>query len=95
VTLYTVGLEDTEPYSPIIDRPLLTRLAEETGGRCFIVEGTSSLQSVYREIEQDVRSRYLLAYYSSHAGDERSFRLVDVKLAGQRLAARTIRGYYP
>ena len=42
-----------------------------------------------------MRARYLLAYYSSLAGSSDLFRLVDVEVARPRLAARTIRGYYP
>lgn len=95
VTLYTLGLEDRRPRAPALDRPLLQRLAEESGGRCFFVATEEELRSAYAAIEQEVRARYLLAYYSSHAGDADSFRLVDVEVARPRLAARTIRGYYP
>ena len=94
VTLYAIGIVDGRSRAPTIDRALLERLAEESGGRSYFVSRTSELDDVYAEIEHDVRSRYLLAYYSSHAG-ETSFRLVDVKLGQPRLAARTIRGYYP
>jgi Ca-activated chloride channel family protein len=95
VTIYTIGLEDPSmAQAPLIDRSLLSKLAEESGGRAFFVGDLARLGSVYAEIEHDVRSRYLLAYYSSHAG-ERSFRLVDVKVDPPRLSARTIHGYYP
>lgn len=94
VTIYTIGLEDPNPTTPPLDRPLLDRLADETGGRSFYVDDAGELTSAYAAIEREVRSRYLLAYYSSHAG-ERDFRLVDVELDEPRLIARTIRGYYP
>ena len=94
VTIYAIGIADSHEQAPIIDRQLLDKLASETGGRSFYVDHTRDLGPVYAEIERDVRSRYLLAYYSSNAG-ERSFREVDVKLAERRLSARTIRGYYP
>lgn len=94
VTLYTIGIAESRFNAPIIDRALLDKLAAETGGRSFYVDRTRDLDAVYAEIERDMRSRYLLAYYSSHAG-ERAFRLVDVKLPESRLSARTIRGYYP
>jgi Ca-activated chloride channel homolog len=94
VTLYTIGLADSRAQAPEIDRALLDKLAAETGGRSFYVDRTRALDGVYAEIERDMRARYLLAYYSSHAG-ERAFRVVDVKLPESRLSARTIRGYYP
>jgi VWFA-related protein len=94
VTLYTIGIADSRAQAPEIDRPLLDKLAAETGGRSFYVDRMRALDGVYAEIERDMRARYLLAYYSSHAG-ERAFRVVDVKLPESRLSARTIRGYYP
>jgi Ca-activated chloride channel family protein len=95
VTIYAIGLEDPRPDAPVLDRPLLERLAEQSGGRAFFVRGDGGLQSAYAAIEREVRSRYLLAYYSSHAGSGDGFRVVDVKVEQANLAARTIRGYYP
>jgi Ca-activated chloride channel homolog len=94
VTLYTIGIAESRDQAPVIDRALLDKLAAETGGRSFYVDRTRQLDGVYAEIERDMRARYLLAYYSSHAG-ERAFRVVDVELPESRLSARTIRGYYP
>jgi Ca-activated chloride channel family protein len=94
-TIYTVGLETGGASGPGLDRALLTSLAEETGGRSFFARRVEALEGAYAEIERDVRSRYLLSYYSSHAADQASFRLVDVKLDQPGLSARTIRGYYP
>jgi len=94
VTLYTIGIAESRNQAPVIDRVLLDKLAEETGGRSFYVDRPRQLDAVYAEIQRDMRARYLLAYYSSHAG-ERAFRVVDVKLPESRLSARTIRGYYP
>jgi Ca-activated chloride channel family protein len=94
VTLYTIGIEDPNPTTPPLDRHLLDKLADETGGRSFFVDDTAELTGVYAAIEREMRSRYLLAYYSSNAG-RRDFRLVDVEVDEPRLSARTIRGYYP
>ena len=90
-----MGLEDARPNAPLLERQLLQRLADESGGSAFFVDGDQELREAYAAIEDEVRSRYLLAYYSSHAGDAGSFRLVDVEVAKPNLAARTIRGYYP
>jgi Ca-activated chloride channel family protein len=96
VTLYTVGLEAPQRTdAPTLDKLLLRRLADETGGRCFFVRDDGALRSAYAAIEREVRSRYLLAYYSSNASEAESFRLVDVAVERPALVARTIRGYYP
>jgi Ca-activated chloride channel family protein len=93
VTLYTIGLD--LPKKPKSARRFLERLAEETGGRSFFVEGTGELPAIYDLILQELRSRYLLAYQSSSEEDDDAFRTVQVKVRGDGLEARTIQGYYP
>ena len=93
VTLYTIGLD--LPKKPKNARRFLEKLAEETGGRSFFVEGTGELPAIYDLILQELRSRYLLAYQSSAEEDDDTFRTVEVKVRGDGLEARTIQGYYP
>jgi Ca-activated chloride channel homolog len=95
VTIYTVGIEE-HPGQGDLDRETLRLLAGESGGRSFFTRGDQrSMAQVYREIEAEVRSRYLLSYYASGSPDDRSFRLVVVEVSRPRAEARTIRGYYP
>ena len=73
----------------------LTELAKETGGRNFMISKASELSGVYREIEEELRSQYLLAYSSDRPSPDGAFRMIEVKAAGGKYKARTIRGYYP
>lgn len=72
----------------------LRRLADETGGLSFFPSASAELAEVYRTIERDLRSRYLLAYQSTHPGGD-AFRTVEVEVARRGVEARTLRGYYP
>ncbi len=76
-------------------RRKLGSLASETGGRAFYIKGIEELTSVYRQIEDELRSQYLLTYTSDNTADRESFREVEVKVKGGRMKARTLRGYYP
>ena len=80
VTLYTIGLEDDRAYAPVLDRGLLDQLAKQTGGRSFYVHERKQLAGVYADIQTEMRSRYLLAYDSTHAG-KGDFRSVDGQLS--------------
>ena len=93
VAIFTVGVRVGSLKMGI--RKKLTRLAEETGGRAFFISEAAELDSVYDEIEQELRSQYLVAYTSDRPFGEGEFRTVDVKVKGGKLKARTIRGYYP
>ena len=92
VAIYTVGLAG-ELKGAVKGK--LNQLAEETGGRSFYIEKAAELDGVYAEIEEELRSRYLIAYNSDRPSGDGAFREVKVEVKGRGLTARTIRGYYP
>jgi Ca-activated chloride channel family protein len=92
VVVYPVGLGVSGVKTGI--RRKLNQLAEETGGRAFYIQQAEELSTVYEEIEEELRSQYLLTYSSDKATGDESFRTVEVKMKEARLKARTIRGYY-
>ncbi|HEX6202469.1 MAG TPA: VWA domain-containing protein [Thermoanaerobaculia bacterium] len=94
--VYTIGLGVGRLDVGI--RGKLEELARSTGGRSFFIGQATELDGVYEQIEEELRSRYLLAYSSdrppgAEAGDE--FRRVEVEVARPGVTGRTIRGYYP
>jgi VWFA-related protein len=91
VAIYCVGLDISLREREA--RNKLSDLAAATGGRVFFVSHASELTGVYTQIEQELRSRYLLAYNSDRKADDLGFRPVEVKV--KRGKARTARGYYP
>ena len=93
VAIYTIGL-GTGGSKPMVRNHML-RLASETGGQSFFVHRALELAKVYRSIEDELRTQYLLAYQSSHGGDGDGFRQVAVEVARPGVQAKTIRGYYP
>jgi Ca-activated chloride channel family protein len=99
VTIYAVGLGLSSRQDDV--RLKLTRLAAETGGQAFFISEARELDRIYRLIEDELRSQYLLVYQSSlpadAAGgrDEERFREVEVKVDRPGTEAKTIRGYYP
>lgn len=74
----------------------LERLARDTGGRAYFIPNTDHLDTIYREIDTELRSQYLLTYYAEARteGDE-EWREVTVEVEGKGLKARTISGYFP
>ncbi len=70
-------------------------MAEETGGRIFLINEVSQLEDAYRDIQRELRSRYYLAYQSTNSDPSDDFRAIEVELADNRLEAKTLRGYYP
>ena len=93
VAIYPVGLgfERTDRDA----KKHLTRLAEETGGRSFFIETVDELDAVYRQLQEELRSRYLIAYQSTNTAPSEKFRTVELKVGKSGLEAKTLRGYYP
>ena len=93
VAVYTIGLN-----IPVLEtgiRVKLNELAEATGGRTFFTNNAEELAGIYKQIETELRSRYLVAYNSNEVSGQGGFREVQVKVKRSGLKARTARGYYP
>lgn len=93
VVIYAVGIGVSGLKTGI--RRKLNQLAEETGGRTFLIERAEDLTEVYSSIEEELRSQYLLTYSSDGIGDAETFRTIEIKVRKGKLKARATRGYYP
>ncbi|MEM8995077.1 MAG: VWA domain-containing protein [Acidobacteriota bacterium] len=78
----------------------LEQLARESGGRAFAIRSIAQLDGVYRRIEEELRSQYLLVYQAPRDGgagsapEPGSFRRIDVETLRDGLTTRALRGYY-
>jgi VWFA-related protein len=72
----------------------LQRLAEVTGGRMFRPPSFSNLDSVYREVAEDLRSQYSLYYSPQNKTRDGRFRRVRVEIRRPQLRAVTRAGYF-
>lgn len=93
VSIYTIGLDLGRGEGEA--RRKLKKLAEETGGRSFFLDGVDTLPQIYDTIQQELRSRYLIAYQSSNTSGSLGFRQIEVNTSEKGLEAKTLKGYYP
>ena len=93
VSIYSIGLGLGGKMGEA--KKKLKKLAEETGGRAFFINSVDDLVSIYETIQEELRSRYYLAYQSTNTAEDDEFRTVEVELAQDSLDAKTLRGYYP
>jgi VWFA-related protein len=91
VVVYPIGLG--VGVLRVSARSKLEALADSTGGRVFFVSQAAELAGVYRQIEDELRSRYYLAFNSNRKADVTGFRPIEVQARKGR--ARTAQGYYP
>ena len=91
ITLYSIGFR----LSDMGARAKLSRLADETGGSSFFIRDISELESIYSQIQKELRSQYLIAYQSTNTEQDDEYRSVVLELDRPDVEVKTISGYYP
>jgi len=72
----------------------LITLAELTGGRTFFVSRAAELDSFLDELNELLRTQYLLGYDPAPIGYRAEFRTIEVRVRNQDLVVRHRKGYY-
>lgn len=72
----------------------LDKLALETGGRLF-ANPRNHLAEIFTQIENELRSQYILAFAPHPPSDGRSFHKVEVRTKAKGFIVRAPKGYYP
>jgi Ca-activated chloride channel homolog len=101
VQLYLVGFLEGEESGWLFTRSparrakgLLTRLAEDSGGRAFFLRDVSETTAIAAQIAKDLRAQYVINYYPNNERRDGAFHSVRVEVVNRNLTARTRNGYY-
>jgi len=73
---------------------VLNMLAKETGGRAFFPFEAGDLSSNFQEIARELRSQYSLAYVSTNALHDGTFRKIIIEPVDNNLRVRAKEGYF-
>ena len=94
--IYAIGIGDSKQGG--VDRDELRALAERTGGRAFFPKKDLDLKTAFAEIEQELRTQYLIAYSSSNKSRNGAYRKLRIDLTTpelqQQLKLRYRPGYF-
>jgi VWFA-related protein len=72
----------------------LRKLSEETGGRVYKVDRKHTLDQVFKDIQDEMRSQYAIGYTPLNDVKDGAYRRLEVKLASKDLKAQARKGYY-
>ncbi len=72
----------------------LKRLAEDTGGRVLKVDRKHSLEDIFKEIQEEMRSQYALGYSPANTTKDGTFRKIDIKMADKNMRVQARKGYF-
>lgn len=97
VVIYGIGFTDPEHYE--VDEGALRKVAERTGGRAFFPRNGEELRRAFTQIQEELRSQYLIAYPPKNKARDGSFRQIRIEIANPELRNQKLRllsrqGYY-
>ena len=90
--IYAIGIGDR--YNTGIDEGTLRKIAERTGGHAFFPDGESDLRKAFAQIQQELRSQYLVAYSPTNKTRDGSFRHIQIEIVNPELRKQNVRLSY-
>jgi VWFA-related protein len=72
----------------------LRRMSDDTGGHVFKVDRKHTLNDVFKELQDEMRSQYAIGYTPTNDKKDGSFRKVDLRLGDRNLKVQARKGYY-
>jgi VWFA-related protein len=97
--IYSIDYSDPGAYGPFGfggggGEGELRKMSDETGGRVYKVDRKHPLDQVFKELQDEMRSQYSIAYTPTNEVKDGSYRHLEVRLANKDLKAQARKGYY-
>ncbi len=95
--IYSIGIGDTKNFG--VEKDTLRKLSERTGGLAFFPKNETDLRAAFAQIEQELRSQYLVAYAPTNKNRDGTYRKVEIELVNpelrkQKLLLNYRQGYF-
>ncbi len=99
VVIYSIGIRDANFPDGKLDAGALRKVSDKTGGRAFIPSDPGDLTRAFSQIDQELRSQYLIAYSPRNKNRDAAYRrlrieIVNPELRKQKLQLLYRQGYY-
>ena len=73
---------------------VLRRMSSETGGQVFQVDRGHSLDDIFRQIQEEMRSQYSITYQPPNAERNGAYHKIDIKMSNKDYKVQARKGYY-
>ncbi len=81
--VYAIGIGDKKGEG--VNKGAIRDLAERTGGRAFFPQKPGDLEAASTEIENELRTQYLIAYSSTNKRRDGTYRRITVEITNPDL----------
>jgi len=76
--IYAIGVGDN--YFSGVDKGSLSKLTERTGGRAYFPRDERDLRDAFAQIQEEMRSQYLISYEPTNPSKNGGYRKIEVQL---------------
>ena len=90
--IYSIGIGDN--YFDGVDKGALNKISERTGGRAYFPRNEEDLRSAFAQIQDELRSQYLIAYSPTNKAKDGTFRKVQIDVTNPDLQKENLRLTY-
>lgn len=99
VVVYSIGIRDKDFHYGKLDVKALRKVSEHTGGRAFFPQNKAELLASFAQIQDELRSQYLIAYSPANKRLDGAYRQIRVDIVNPELRRQNLRllyrqGYY-
>ncbi|MFN0278177.1 MAG: VWA domain-containing protein [Pyrinomonadaceae bacterium] len=81
--IYSIGIGDN--FYNGVDKGSLNKISERTGGRAYFPRDERELRDAFAQIQEEMRSQYLLAYEPTNQTRDGSYRKIEIHLTNPQL----------
>ncbi|MGD0773821.1 MAG: VWA domain-containing protein [Candidatus Solibacter sp.] len=96
--IYSIDYSDPRAYGPFGGggggEGELRKMSDETGGHVYKVDRKHPLDEVFKELQDEMRSQYSIAYTPTNEVKDGGYRHLEVRLGNKDLKAQARKGYY-
>ena len=96
--IYSIFYQDAAAYGPFGGGGggygELQRMSGDTGGRVFRVDRKYTLEDVFRDLQEELRSQYSISYTPTNSKHDGTFRKIDLRASSKDYKVQTRKGYY-
>jgi Ca-activated chloride channel homolog len=92
--VYSIGIRDRHFHEGELRRDFLRDIAEQTGGRAFFPKDPADLSAAFAQIQDELRSQYLISYTPTNRSKDDALRKVQVEITNPALRKEKLRLFY-
>ncbi len=72
----------------------MSKMSSETGGRVYRVDRKNTLDDIFKELQEEMRSQYSIGYTSPHPQKDGSYHKIEIRTSNKDYKVQARKGYY-